>query len=319
MNVSGIPAGDPNRAPDGGAFNGTAEPPAASARYRISHRTHYRYSEPVAICQNQLRMQPRTDGRMTCHKTSIQISPRPDSVFQHTDYFGNHVYSFAIESLHRELEVVAKSDVTVESVPVAGKDSTWDSIADDTDLSEPIPLRVREFRFDSPRINRSKAYAEYARKSFPPGRSLGEAALDLTRRIHADFKYDTGATDVSTPTDRAFQLRAGVCQDFAHIQIACLRSIGLPARYVSGYLRTVPPEGKPAMVGADESHAWLSVYGGDQIGWIGCDPTNACFVGTDHIPICVGRDYGDVSPMRGVVLGGGQTSLKVSVDVQLVG
>lgn len=140
--------------------------------------------------------------------------------------------------------------------------------------------------------------------------------MDLTRRIHGDFKYDTAATHVHSTTEEAFKLRAGVCQDFAHIEIACLRSIGLPARYVSGYLRTSPRPGEQRMVGADESHAWVSLYAGDDFGWIDFDPTNARPSDTNHIPICVGRDYSDVSPMRGVVLGGGSTELKVSVDVE---
>lgn len=299
------------------------------ARYRISHRTHYSYSEPVALCQNQLRMQPRTSGRMTVHSSEVMIHPKHDSVFEHKDYYGNQVYSFAIESLHRELKVVARSDVTISPIliPTDGTvgssslfpdDKPWETMVEQAKSISALPLRVMEFRFDSPRVSASEMYAAYARKSFTPGRGMLSATLDLTRQIHADFKYDSTATDVHTPTDKAFGLKAGVCQDFAHIQIACLRSIGLPARYVSGYLRTIPPPGKPRLVGADESHAWLSVYVGEEVGWVGCDPTNACLVGIQHIPICVGRDYGDVSPMRGVVLGGGTTSLVVNVDVEPV-
>ena len=152
-------------------------------------------------------------------------------------------------------------------------------------------------------------------KSFPAGRPIIAASLELTERIHDDFRYDNAATHVNTSVNEAFQLRAGVCQDFAHVQIGCLRSIGIPARYVSGYLRTIPPEGRDRLVGSDESHAWISVYAGVDVGWIDMDPTNACMVGIDHIPICIGRDYGDVTPMRGVVLGGGQTTLSVKVDV----
>ncbi|MGB7327201.1 MAG: transglutaminase family protein [Rubripirellula sp.] len=296
-------------------------------RYRISHRTHYSYSDAVAICQNQLRMQPRSGGRVTVHSSTIAIHPKPDSVFEHSDYFGNHVYSFAIESLHRELKVVANSDVTVATVsispiqqnggqPVFSDDIPWETIVAQSRPPVHTPLRILEYRFDSPRIAASDSFLSYASKSFTPGRGVLASSLDLTQRINQDFKYDSNATDVNTTTEKAFEIKAGVCQDFAHIQIACMRSLGLPSRYVSGYLRTIPMKGAERLVGADESHAWLSVYAGETHGWIGCDPTNACFVGSQHIPICVGRDYSDVSPMRGVVLGGGTTSLRVSVDVE---
>ncbi len=297
------------------------------SHYRISHRTRYSYSDSVAICQNQLRMQPRTGGRVTVRSSNISIYPKPDNVFEHKDYFGNQVYSFAIESLHRELKVVASSEVSIAAIELPPQadidgetffegDVPWEQISEQAKTTTHVPLRVLEFRFNSPRITLSELFAAYARESFTPGRGLFAASLDLTKRIHRDFKYDSTATDVNTTTERAFGLKAGVCQDFSHVQIACFRSLGLPARYVSGYLRTIPPAGKPRMIGADESHAWLSVYSGVPNGWIGCDPTNACFVGTQHIPICVGRDYGDVSPMRGVVLGGGTTELRVSVDVE---
>lgn len=289
-----------------------------STRYRITHRTHYSYSEPVAICQNQLRMQPNSRDRLTCHQTAIAITPPTNGVHEHQDYFGNRVYSFVIESQHRALDVVVASEVTVQSSSLMDEvGPNWEQI--ESSLHHPnstVSSRIMEFEYDSPRVRQGQLFAKYARKSFTAGRGILEATLELTRRINAEFRYDTTATDVDTSTDEAFELRAGVCQDFAHVQIACLRSIGLPARYVSGYLRTIPPQGKPRLVGADESHAWLSVYAGELLGWVDFDPTNACFVGTDHIPICIGRDYGDVSPMRGVVLGGGQTTLKVSVDVE---
>ncbi len=183
-------------------------------------------------------------------------------------------------------------------------------------FEDPRWFEAQEYLNNSPRVRRGETFADYARKSFTPERPILEAILDLTQRIRDDFKYDTTATHVHSTTEEAFKLRAGVCQDFSHIQIACLRSIGLPARYVSGYLRTVPLPGQQRMVGADESHAWVSLYAGEDFGWIDYDPTNACPSDTNHIPICVGRDYGDVSPMRGVVLGSGTTELKVSVDVE---
>ncbi|TWT82262.1 Protein-glutamine gamma-glutamyltransferase [Planctomycetes bacterium CA13] len=289
-----------------------------SVRYRIEHRTEYRYSEPVAICQNQLRMKPSSRHGLICHHSQISVSPAPDTVTEHEDYFGNRVYSFAIEKLHKKLVAIAKSEVTVAPPRFHSQSPspTWETIRNETRDPVDAPVRIiQEFRFDSPRVPIKQEFADYAMVSFQQGRGILDAALDLTKRIHKDFHYDTTATHVDTLTTDAFKLRAGVCQDFAHIQIACLRSIGLPACYVSGYLRTIPPADKPRLVGADESHAWLSLYAGESLGWVDCDPTNGCLCGVDHIPICIGRDYGDVSPMRGVIIGGGQTALKVSVDV----
>jgi transglutaminase-like putative cysteine protease len=277
----------------------------------------------VAICQNQLRMVPRAIASpllsVECHWSQTMIEPEPDVVLEHTDYFGNQVVSFAIESLHWQLVVLVRSGVTVQQhqSPDELVSPPWQQVSGGlAGGHDPRWLEIQEFLYDSPRIRRGIGFADYARKSFASGRPVLEAALELTRRIHADFKYDTTATDVNTTTEEAFELRAGVCQDFAHVQIACLRSVGLPARYVSGYLRTVPPPGRTRLVGADQSHAWISVYAGERLGWIDLDPTNACFTDTNHIPICVGRDYSEVSPMRGVVLGGSTTQLKVSVDVE---
>lgn len=293
-----------------------------AARYRITHRTEYKYSEPVAVCQNQLRLTPRSmtryDRRVKCHHSELKIHPQPDSLEQHEDYFGNHVHSFSIESSHRRLTVEASSDVSIQQTSRdLRRETAWeDVLALLQSRRDPGWLEVMEYCFDSPRISSGDSFAQYARASFTPGRDLLTAGLDLTRRIHADFRYDAKATDVSTPTTKAFSMRAGVCQDFAHVQIACLRSLGLPARYVSGYLRTNPPPGQPRLVGADESHAWVSLYGGELVGWIDLDPTNACLADTNHIPLSVGRDYSDVTPMRGVVTGGGVAALRVSVHVE---
>jgi transglutaminase-like putative cysteine protease len=312
-------------------------------RYKIEHRTLYKYGEPVAVCQNQVRMMPAAQAGLTCYQTQIEIQPPPDSSEEHQDYFGNRVFTFAIESNHESLEIIARSDVGVKAppvylldganingqsgsvnqagnkaLPISDSGEAWESVAAQVASPTIFQPLVDQQRFDSPRIRRSDAFAQYARASFLPGRGILEAALDLTRRIYTDFKYDTSATDVDTTPEEAFAVKAGVCQDFAQVAIASIRSIGLPARYVSGYLRTIPPAGKPALVGADESHAWFSVYSGPQYGWVGFDPTNGTLVGTDHIPISIGRDYGDISPMSGVVLGGGVTTLKVSVDVHPV-
>jgi transglutaminase-like putative cysteine protease len=290
----------------------------SSSRYRITHKTHYRYTDPVAICQNQVMMIPRELPRVRCRSTHVHIQPPPGLSSSHVDYYGNPVHTFSIESAHRELTVLVSSDVevTATAFPPADQTEPWESVRDALQNgSNPDWYSVCEFRYPSRLINTGERYAAYAAASFSPGRPILEAGLDLTKRIHRDFKYDVTATRVDTTSDQAFDLRAGVCQDFSQIEIACLRSIGLAARYVSGYLRTVAPPGKPRLVGADQSHAWVSLYGGYRLGWVDLDPTNACLVATDHVPISVGRDYGDVAPMRGVVLGGGSTSLAVSVDV----
>jgi transglutaminase-like putative cysteine protease len=286
-------------------------------RYRIRHRTEYQYSQRVGVCQNQIRMQPVSGGQVTCDASEITIDPTPTTQEKHNDYFGNRVLSFSIEAMHQSLVVEAISQVRIAAAPwnEASESPPWNSLLASAPGQIPTPRRD-EHRYASPRIVPGSRFAEYAKVSLSSDRPILEAALELTKRIHDDFRYDSSATTVKTTTEEAFDLRAGVCQDFAHVQIACLRSLGLAARYVSGYLRTKPPPGKERLVGADESHAWLEVFAGDGLGWVGLDPTNACLANQDHIPICVGRDYSDVSPMRGVVLGGGTNTLKVSVDVE---
>lgn len=293
----------------------------SSARYRITHKTRYLYSSPVAICQNQLRMMPRpfSDLRSSvdCDFAMASIEPEPSVIGEHQDYFGNRIVSFAIETLHRELVVTVRSEVCVHHKPVESTNRAWTDVRDAVQSSMDNGwYEAQEYLFDSPRIQRGARFSSYALESFYDRRDILEATKELTQRIHDDFRYDTTATHVDTSPEEAFALRAGVCQDFAHIQIACLRSIGLPARYVSGYLRTIPPEGQPRMIGADESHAWLACYAGEELGWIDFDPTNASLANCNHVPICIGRDYSEVSPMRGVVLGGGSTKLQVNVDVE---
>jgi len=289
----------------------------ARLRYRVRHRTEYRYSESVAICQNQLRMQPISGSNLQCERSRVKITPQPTHSNEHFDYFGNRVLTFSIEAIHQSLCVEVDSEVVIHryDANMSERSPAWETLLASAESAGPLP-RLDEHRYRSPRIEPSAAFADYARSSFSQGASIVDAALNLTRRIRDDFRYDTAATTVATTTEQAFHLRAGVCQDFAHVEIACLRSLGLAARYVSGYLRTVPPPGKERLVGADESHAWLEVYAGDAVGWIGLDPTNACLVGTDHIPVNIGRDYDDISPMRGVILGGGPHTLRVSVDVE---
>lgn len=307
---------------------GSQSPAQEVVRYKIRHQTRYQYSENVAVCQNQVRMQPVSRPPCHCLSSDLTITPTPSSQEEHRDYFGNQVTTFSIESLHDSLfvECVSLVQVRASGISVQTRSPRFEEVIGLTDLrSNAIPATdtgfqplIDEYKNPSRRVRLSDDFAGYARQEFSGGRPILLAALGLTQRIQNDFSYDTTTTDVNTPTEQAFQMRSGVCQDFAHVQLACLRSLGLPARYISGYLRTVPPPGKPRLIGADESHAWVELYAGRELGWVGLDPTNGTFVGTDHIPVCIGLDYEDVSPMRGVVLGGGTHHLSVSVDVEPV-
>ena len=286
-------------------------------KYKITHTTTYAYGEPVAVCHNQVLLTPRTDARTSCHSHRLVIRPTPVTSSRRVDFFGNHVHTFAIEESHRKLAITATSRVTVEPPPPVepAASTAWErvvaAVAEQTcdDWLDAWP-----FRGDSPRMKRGRDFANYAASCFTEGRPIVEAVLALTAQIFRDFKYDKQATTVDTPTADAFRVRRGVCQDFAHVQIACLRSLGVPARYVSGYLRTTPPKGQPRLIGADQSHAWVAAYCG-AAGWLDVDPTNNKVVSVDHVPLAVGRDYHDVAPIRGVFLGGGTHKLKVSVDV----
>jgi transglutaminase-like putative cysteine protease len=242
----------------------------------------------------------------------LQIEPAPAVVRSHQDYFGNAVESFIVERAHTELIVRSTSRVKVLGRPRPASDATppWEEARQ----FDALPLEALECLFDSASIAVSDAIIGYANPSFPPGRPLLAAVEDLMRRIHADFTFDPQATTVTTPLRDVLALRRGVCQDFARLGIACLRAKGLAARYVSGYLETVPPPGAPRLAGVDASHAWLAIYC-PGFGWVDADPTNNMFPSTTHVTLAWGRDYADVSPVRGVILGGGQHTLHVSVDV----
>ncbi len=286
--------------------------------YKISHVTTYQYGSPVRVCHNYVMLTPREEFPVECHSNRLVIRPTPQVAARRKDSFGNIVHSFSIEENHRQLVVNASSRVSVSKrdYPDPAETIPWDEVA--TGVKEQTDekwLEACQFLYDSPRIRRNNEFRDFALTSFKADRPILEAALDLTTRLHQHFKYDSKATTVSTTPEESFKLGLGVCQDFSHVQVACLRSIGLPVRYVSGYLRTIPPPGKPRLVGADQSHAWISLYCGEELGWTDLDPTNNCLTQTDHIPIAWGRDYSDVAPIRGVFLGGGDHQLTVSVDV----
>jgi transglutaminase-like putative cysteine protease len=248
----------------------------------------------------------------------LLIAPTPAGISERQDYFGNSVTFFTIREPHRELQIEARSEVAIDGPAVAWPERSpaWEEVVRrlPCDLN-PESLNAYQFVFASPRVRPNAEFARYASESFLPDRPLAEALLDLTGRIHKDFRFDSKATNVRTTPEEVLRHKRGVCQDFAHLQVACLRSLGLAARYVSGYLRTYPPPGQARLVGADASHAWASAYC-PGIGWLDVDPTNNMAPSQSHVTLSWGRDYGDVSPVRGVILGGRDHKIEVGVDME---
>ena len=287
-------------------------------RYQVAHTTAYEYSEMVPLCHNQARLTPRECGRQHCLQHALAIDPKPGVRREWTDVFGNTVTYFAQEQLHNRLNVTSNAVIEVEEPEQIPLDQTapWEAVRDQVAAAgDANALAAAPFVFESPFVPYWPEAADYARPSFAPGRPVGRAVMDLTERIHAEFIFDPKATTINTSVGEVLSHRRGVCQDFAHLQISCLRSLGLPARYVSGYLLTDPPPGQPRMIGADASHAWLSVFVPGH-GWLDFDPTNNQIPGQRHITLAWGRDYGDVCPIQGTFLGGGAHRMRVSVDVQ---
>jgi transglutaminase-like putative cysteine protease len=290
-----------------------------SSTYRVIHRTAYEYESEVASSYGQLHLLPRDLPRQRCRSAEIVVDPVPEVYRERLDYFGNRVSYFEIRERHLALTVTATSVVEVHERPEAFSlfgNRPWDEAGEAVGAHRsPEHLEAAELMLDSPLVEASEVYRDYARESFPPGRSLLDGVAGLSSRIHADFAYRPGSTSVTTPLAEVFEKRHGVCQDFAHLGIACLRSLGLPARYVSGYLETRPPPGRPKLTGVDGSHAWLSVFV-PEAGWVDVDPTNDQFVGPRYVVTALGRDYGDVPPMNGVIYTEGKAeALKVAVDV----
>lgn len=288
-------------------------------RYRVVHRTSYRYASPVSLGYSIARLTPRTYPGQTCHSTETVIDPVPDDRTDRTDIFGNEVTWFSMERPHDHLDVVARSEVTVEGEPaqlLMAASQRWDEVRDAIRHGRaPEVLDARAYTLPSPLVPAVAGLDEFATPSFAPDRPLVEAVIDLMSRIHRSFAYDPGFSTVATPLETVFEHRRGVCQDFAHLAIAALRAQGLAARYVSGYLETRPPPGAERLQGADASHAWFSVFVPD-VGWIDLDPTNDQAVGERHITLGWGRDYRDVAPLTGVLYGSGTgQELEVAVDV----
>jgi len=280
--------------------------------YDITHVTEIDYEERVSVSHHVARLRPR---RSTCQAPLAHawtFDPAPAVLREHQDLYGNPVAFFAMQGPHRRLSVSSRAAVDVAAPPaLPARSPAWESVRDGVDA---LPIDVFDFVVDSPLVAAGPAYAAYAAESFRPGRAVVESFVDLTRRLHRDLTFAPGATTIATPVAEVFRQRSGVCQDFAHLQIACLRSLGLPARYVSGYLETAPPPDEPRLLGVDATHAWASLHV-PGLGWIDADPTNDRVPVDRHVTLAWGRDYADVSPLRGVILGGGEQRTRVAVDI----
>ena len=289
--------------------------------YDIRHITRYNYETSVASARCVIRLTPRECNQQRLLRHTIETKPKLDNIRERVDFFGNHVTEATIREPHERLQIVLTARVNVRRMapPAAALTPAWDIVARDAlkafrlDAEAPVhmlfPSRLAPFYAPT---------TQYVRVSFPKGRPILEGASELMTRIRSDFSYDPNATEVATPLAAAFENRRGVCQDFAHIMISGLRGIGVPAAYVSGYIRTIPAPGHPLLEGADASHAWVAIWCGDAFGWIHLDPTNAMVVDDNHIVTAIGRDYADVAPIDGIIVGAGGQELEVSVDIKTI-
>ncbi len=286
-------------------------------KYEITHSTRYAYSEPVMVGHNRLCLRPCDTAHQRVEAWQLEIEPAPERVHEFADRDGNHLATFDLRVAHDALSITSRCrvEVTAPAWPAPAATPAWEAASvwaeGAASLADPD---IAPFAFASPFVAPDAEVGDYVRQSLPPGRPLLEGVVDLLARLKGDFAYDPHATEVSTHPRDAFRARRGVCQDFAHIVCAGLRALGLPARYVSGYLETRPPPGRPKLRGADASHAWVAVWCPGW-GWIDLDPTNNLLGSASHITVAWGRDYGDVSPVAGVARGGGAHVLSVSVDV----
>ena len=289
-------------------------------KFRVSHVTSYRYSDPVSLCHSIAHLKPRDLPHQRCLASQVRVDPWPAVSREHTDFFGNRVSYFAVQQSHSHLDVTASSEVEVwpRSLPDPASTLPWELAQERVQAGRAEDqIGARIFTLASPLVPIDAATTDYARISFTPGRPLLEATLDLMARIFREFDYDPHFSSIATPVAEVLSHRRGVCQDFAHLGLACLRGLGLAARYVSGYLETIPPPGQVKLQGSDASHAWFAVLIPD-LGWVDFDPTNDQVADQQHITTALGRDYQDVTPLRGVFYGGGAHELSIAVDVNRV-
>ncbi len=291
-------------------------------KYRVTHSTTYNYSRNVTLCHNVAHLMPRNTPQQTCYYSELKIAPLPITVNEWADLFGNRQASFSIQDPHHQLVVTAISEVDILSAGSLLDNAfpiSWEQAVNHMQtVTDPETMDARLYLLESDFVEFSAEVDAYTGLSFSPNRPVLEAVEDLMHRIYQDFAYVPGFSSIATPLEEVLRHRKGVCQDFAHLAIACLRMRGLAARYVSGYLETIPPAGSQRLIGADASHAWFSVFVPHQ-GWVDFDPTNAQIPNEQHITVAWGRDYGDVAPLKGVVFGGGdKNKLQVSVDVERI-
>ncbi len=287
--------------------------------YDVRHVTTYNYAKPVAFARCALRLLPRDERHQRVRESALEITPRPTNWIERRDFFGNRAVEVMIATAHRQLRVEARSRVEVtRDEPRPGRYSpAWEEVGEAAFAVPQLgPDSPAHYLYPSRLVPLLDPITSYAVESFPEGSAILDGATDLMHRIRADFLYDPKATAISTPLLEAFENRGGVCQDFAHVMISGLRGLGLPAAYVSGYIRSTPPgTGKPRLEGADASHAWVAVWCGAKAGWIGFDPTNGMEVANEHVVLAIGRDYDDISPIHGILLGPGEQEVEVGVDV----
>jgi len=290
--------------------------------YKIIHTTSYIYSEPVSICHNIARLVPRSFDKQLCKKSVVSISPQPGVMNEYEDFFGNKVMYFAIQQEHKNLTVTVSSEV--EKISRDNPEMNlyaavpWQEVKDLARQSTTAWLDVHQYIPETIFTAATAEITAYSLQSYTPGKPMFDATHDLMQRIYHDFEFKPGFTTIATPLSEVMKARKGVCQDFAHLAIACVRSVGLPARYISGYLETIAPHGKEKLAGGDASHAWFSVYI-PYMGWVDFDPTNNQIPAAQHITACWGRDYADIAPLKGVIINSGPHQLSVSVDVKRIG
>ncbi|GAB3018754.1 transglutaminase family protein [Bowmanella dokdonensis] len=287
-------------------------------KYRIRHVTTYQYAEKVSLSQNHARLIPQNNEFQRCLNHQISISPNADFMQEYHDYFANQVTVFEVPTLHDQMVVTALSEVEIYSRPQQGlfdQQLPWEWVRDRlSQPADPVTLQCAEFALPSRYTRSDEAIRQYARQSFAPGRAIIDACEELMNRIFTDFQFDASFTTINTPVSEVFAHKRGVCQDFAHLALACLRGLGLAARYVSGYIETLPPPGQPKLEGADATHAWFALYV-PGLGWLDFDPTNNLQPGEQHITLASGRDFADITPLKGIMFGGGEHQLKVAVDM----
>lgn len=288
-------------------------------RYKVIHTTHYKYAARVTHCYNLANLIPKNTLRQKCLNSKITVTPKPIHTNKRIDYFGNQSYQFEIQTAHTDLIITSESQIEIQETNPLLNLELGMSYGDALNYFKQAPsydvIKAKEFILDSPMIKTNEAIEAYARPSFNLTRPLNSCVAELTKRIFNDFTYTPGYTTIATPLSEVLEHKRGVCQDFAHLEIACLRAMGIPAKYVSGYMETLPPPGQEKLVGADATHAWVAYFSPEE-GWIEFDPTNDLRAGSQHIVTAEGRDYYDVTPIKGVIFGGGKGPiLEISVDV----